>query len=230
MGLFAFGNLLLKHSRSKLQRSVRAPVLGVLLALTAVGTAFIGNVLLNTENVKWFLLYYTVSVLIVVIMLRRIFVLKLLLRAFSRYGPDHPSILCFKPTQWGEEACIQALRSIKSQKMVFFVKSDDITVMNKAAMYVRDNEHTMWLQFVHVYSDPSKIPPKLVENTKILDKIYPKMRVDFAAVYSPKFDGDVINKLSERLEVPKQFMFMACPGEKFSQDIAELGGVRLITH
>ncbi|KJE88984.1 hypothetical protein CAOG_00548 [Capsaspora owczarzaki ATCC 30864] len=215
MGLFAVGNLLLKYSRSKLQRKVHANKLGVLLALSAVGAALVGNILLNVENVKWFFLYYSVAVMSVIIMLRRTFVLKLLLR-FLRNIKHHPLIFFWRPTQWALDACISAMRSIKSQKMVFFAKTEDITVMNKAAMYVRDNEHTMWLQIVHVHARGVPVPAGLEENVRTLDRIYPKMRIDFIAVQHDTFDGEAIDLISQRLE--------------FAQDMGQLGNVRLITH
>jgi len=37
-------------------------------------------------------------------------------------------------------------------------------------------------------------------------------------------------QVSARLGVPRNFMFIACPGDRFPHDLADFGGVRLITH
>lgn len=55
-------------------------------------------------------------------------------------------------------------------------------------------------------------------------------RCDFIAVKG-KFNGEMIETLSEFLMVPKHFMFIACPGATAkSFDFAALGGVRIITY
>jgi hypothetical protein len=38
----------------------------------------------------------------------------------------------------------------------------------------------------------------------------------------------LIERLSRRLGVPKNYMFIGCPGDRFPHNIADLGGVRLI--
>jgi hypothetical protein len=40
----------------------------------------------------------------------------------------------------------------------------------------------------------------------------------------------VVAQISSRLGVPRNFMFIACPGDKFPHDIGDFGGVRMITH
>jgi hypothetical protein len=42
------------------------------------------------------------------------------------------------------------------------------------------------------------------------------------------FNPDTIEQLSKKWKIPKNFMFISSPGEKFSYKVEELGGVRLI--
>ena len=42
------------------------------------------------------------------------------------------------------------------------------------------------------------------------------------------FGPEMIEALSRRLEVPKNYMFIATPGDRFPHGIDDLGGVRLI--
>ena len=43
-----------------------------------------------------------------------------------------------------------------------------------------------------------------------------------------KFGPPIIEQLSRRLNVPKNLMFIATPGDRFPHDIEDLGGVRVI--
>ena len=42
------------------------------------------------------------------------------------------------------------------------------------------------------------------------------------------FGPELIERLSKEWSIPKNFMFISSPGEKFSYRVEELGGVRLI--
>lgn len=112
--------------------------------------------------------------------------------------------------------------------------------------YVLQNEQTNWLQIVHVYQNKETIPVRLAQNVQLLDEAYPKMRIDLVLVvcrlpflfYSRtysllqrgEFGPSTIDKLQTKLRVPKNFMFITCPGETFNHKVADLGGVRLVTH
>ena len=101
----------------------------------------------------------------------------------------------------------------------------------------------------------------------MLDRIYPKLKIDLVMVEG-EFNPGLVDQLSRhfgvlclllkrthartharmeshrharthsrtharthaRMQVPKNFMFIACPGDRFPHDIAALGGVRLITY
>ena len=102
-----------------------------------------------------------------------------------------------------------------SKLLFFFSSTGDLAHLNKAILYVRDNEQTQILKIVHVYEDESKIPLNIEENVKILDKCYPKMRIDFVGVKGT-FSPDIIDYVSKTLNVPKNLMFIACPGKGFS--------------
>jgi hypothetical protein len=55
-------------------------------------------------------------------------------------------------------------------------REDNIAVLNKAVLYIRDNEQTNWIVIVHIYKNHEEIPPKLEQNVRILDEAYPKFR------------------------------------------------------
>jgi hypothetical protein len=120
------------------------------------------------------------------------------------------------------------LEEIKNQRVVFFTKGDNLANLNRAALYVLQNEQTKRLKVVHVYQDESEIDRgHLAEQLRTLDEVYPELRIDLVLVQG-KFGPELIENLSKRLGVPKNYMFLGTPGDRFPHNIAELGGVRLI--
>jgi amino acid transporter len=309
MSLFSLGNLILKYKRSRIRREHRAKVPIVLLSLAATITAIYGNIVINGSTIQYFFLYYGITLVIVGIMFQRVHILRMLIRGLIRRRNGEELDPNSSPSLSGLRgriaiAAINMLRQINDQKIVFFLKEADIRLMNKAIEYVRDNEQTQNLQFVHVYVmaegdepiplteqasgrkqcvcasvcsgvyvfaclhvceciyiyiyiyihvcvslrfgrkfDPtvcllarltrSRAQPgvkTMLEDIATLQRIYPKMKLDFCGLSSrTPFDGHLVKKISEKLDVPPHFMFISCPSENFKHDIAQLGGVRLIT-
>jgi len=219
MGLFAIGNMLLKYKRSKLPREVVAPWAVVILAFASVVAGFTGNLIINGTVFKYFLIYFIATLIVIVIMFMRVTLLKIMLYFCKRL---------VKNTKV-QNYIARQIQKVNETKMIFFAKNDSISALNKAVLYVRDNEQTNWLLIVHVYHDREGIPPRLAQNVQLLDEAYPKMRIDLVLVRGD-FGPAMIDKLVHKLSVPKNFMFITCPGETFTHKVSDLGGVRLVTH
>ena len=233
MGLFAFGNLLLKYKRSKIQREVKATVISILIAFGGIVTGLVANVIVNKDVVKYFFIYYSIAMSIVLLMFWRINILRILVRVLMPFKDREVKLCCierkYKPFKWLVKRLINYYRSIKSQKVVFFVKCNDIAEMNRAAAYTRDNEQTQWLIFVHVYSNSRDVGEKIEKSVEVLDDIYPKMKFDFLGVRG-EFCPELVGLISDELNVPRHFMFISCPGFNFKHNISSFGGLRTITH
>jgi amino acid transporter len=222
MLLFAVGNRLLAIKRSRLPRSARASWPAVILATLAVAAGLVGNVLKSTEQALIFLVYLSVAVTAVGIMFLRVRILQALL-FMGRAIHEKVREINEGVAEW----TTGRITEINSQAMVFFTRGDGPANLRRAIEYVLDNEHTNTLIVVHVYQDEARIPPQLSDQLKTLDEIFPEIRIDFVAVQG-RFGPDLIDKLSGRLNVPKNYMFIGCPGDGFPHNLAELGGVRLI--
>jgi amino acid transporter len=220
MALFAIGNMLLKSSRSRLPTSGRASWPAVLLALGAVGIGIAGNV--SPENLEIFATYFGIMAAAVGTMFLRIPILKALLYV-SRAIVSRVTRLNRRISSY----VIERIELIHSQRVVYFTKGDGIVTLNHAALYVRENEQTDQMVVVHVYDKEASIPPDLGEQLKTVDRLYPELRIDFLAVKG-EFGPDLIEKLSSRLDVPKNYMFIGTPGDKFPHRLQEMGGVRMI--
>lgn len=222
MALFAAGNILLKVKRNRLPREVRASWGAVVIALLAVLIGIIGNILLNPAYVRIFGLYFAVAIAVVGGMLIRVQMLKVVL-AVAR-------VVLERMRQFNRhliQAIVGRIDAINSQEVIFFTKGDSLPTLNRAALYVLGNEQTTRLKVIHCYEREEDIPPQLAEQLKTIDQIYPELRVDLLLVQG-RFGPEMIERLSQHLQVPKNYMFIGTPGDHFPHRIADLGGVRLI--
>jgi len=222
MALFAIGNMLLKVKRGRLPRSVKASWPAVIVALAAVLIGLAGNLMLDIENLVLFTQYFLASVAVVGVMFLRIQIMKAGLFV-SRAVAEKIDRL--------SDSVYAAIRrkidQINSRVIVYFAKGDDPAEINRAALYVMENEQTSHMKIVHVYQEGEEPPPKLAEHLKEIDHLYPNLRMDFVAVKG-EFTPALIELLAKRLDVPKNYMFIGTPGDHFPHRIEELGGVRLV--
>jgi amino acid transporter len=222
MALYAVGNMLLKVSRGRLPRTVRASWPTVIVALAAVLLGLLGNVLLDPTYVRVFSLYLAGAVALVGTMFLRVQILKAVL-VISRAVVEKVKTL----NDALRGAVLGKIEDINSRRVVYFTKNADPAELNRAALYVLENEPTNHMQVVHVYEDEKQIPPGLARQLRAIDHLYPHLRIDFLAVKGA-FGPELIELLSRRLGVPKNYMFIGTPGNRFPHRIEQLGGVRLI--
>jgi hypothetical protein len=110
------------------------------------------------------------------------------------------------------------IRQINSFQVIYF---------SRAARYVLKNELTTRMRVIHCYADQKDIPSTLADNLKTIDQIYPRIRIDLVLVKGV-FGPELIERLSRRFGVPKNYMFIGTPGNHFPHSISDLSGVRVI--
>nr|WP_315222611.1 hypothetical protein [uncultured Flavobacterium sp.] len=115
---------------------------------------------------------------------------------------------------------------INSQEFVFFTKGDDIAILNKVLQYVEGNETTKKLKIVNVKTT-SQNNEALIKDLQVLDRAYDQIDIEFIEIEGV-FGPELIDELSKKWQIPKNFMFIGSPGNKFSYRVSDLGGVRLI--
>ena len=221
MGLFGIGNLLLKFKRRKLPRPEKAKGIFVVIAILFVAAAFWGNILLSEDAFSTFIKYVIPAMLVVAIMLNRTALIQLNIDALEYF---------YKPIRRVVVLSNRYLhhlnQDIKSQEFVFFTKGDNVAILNKVMQYVEDNETTKKLKIVNV-KKPEESNEELKLDLKVLDRAYPDLHIEFIEIEGV-FGPELISKLSEEWNIPKNFMFIGSPGDRFSYRVSELGGVRLI--
>lgn len=221
MALFGVGNLLLKLKRKKLPRPVRARGLIVVLAILFIIGAFAGNVKLNVQSFYTFIEYLIPTLLFVMIMLNRSLIVKLMIETLEYlYKPLRRMILV------SNHYLLNLHSKINSQEFVFFTKGDNVAILNRVMQYVEENETTRKLKIVNIKKDDES-NADLLSDIHVLDRAYPDIAIEFVEI-TGTFGPDIIEKLSLEWGIPKNFMFIGSPGDRFSYKVAELGGVRLI--
>jgi amino acid transporter len=221
MALFAMSDLLLKYKR-KLASEVSASWLSVFVALAAVLAGAIGNIIHNVEYLVYFSYYFIGAMAVIFIMFTRVTMLKMAFFAVSKNLRPDSSLYGWIQRQ---------VKTLRHQPVVFFTRTGQLATLNKAALYVRENEETDWLRIVHVYEEADDdFEDRMEANVAIIDQLYPKMRVDLVMVHG-RFDPPTVHWLSEMLETPKNYMFITAPTVgQFPHDLGSFGGIRVVTH
>jgi hypothetical protein len=230
MFLFALGDFVLKYKRSRLRRTSRARKTVIALAMAGVLVALLANIMSGPEHLKYFAIYYGCTAVLVMAMLWRVKILTViiyLLLSKRKYMPRFGK----KIINW----LIDHAKDIKSQSMIYFSKNDSISVLNRAVLYVRQNELTDWLRIIHVVDTSEEDEQarqevaELEQHVKTLDPMYDDIRIDCVIIYAKsRFSPKIVDMISKRYNVPKNLMFISCPSEKFAHKIADLGGLRII--
>ena len=221
MGLFGIGNLLLKFKRKKLPRPEKARGISVVVAVSFIIAAFIGNINLNTHSFYTFIYYLIPAFLFIEIMLNRSFLIQFIIYALEYfYSPLRKVVVV------SNRYLNKMHLKISSQEFVFFTKGDDVAILNKVMQYVEGNETTRKLKIVNVKKEGTS-NELLIEDLKVLDRAYPEIHIEFIEIEGV-FGPELITELSEKWNIPKNFMFIGSPGDRFSYRVSELGGVRLI--
>eukprot|EP00536_Pseudo-nitzschia_multiseries_P015590 jgi/Psemu1/320890/estExt_fgenesh1_pm.C_9170002 len=130
------------------------------------------------------------------------------------------------------ESCLERIastvKSFQDTPFIFFMKHDDLHMANKAVLYIQKNEQTNKIIFVHcTTTSTGKSTKNLQEHVKLLDLLYPRVKISLLVVHS-SFDAATVEWLSRTLEIPSNAMFISCPDENFSMKKSQLRGIRII--
>lgn len=227
MGLFAFCGLLMKVRRPTLPRPIKAHAALFIVGLVMVSLAFLAVYLLHPETLHYFVMYYLITVLLVTLAFTRITLYTGFLYILS--GSEIARILISlsfgieDPQRW----MLDEISRLWNQSVVYFVKSTNPSQLNRALQYIESNEEARCLRVVHIHGEEDETPHFLLECVRLLDIVYPKIRIDCILVPGD-FGPALIEHLSNSLGVSVNCMFINCPKDGFKYSLDELRGVRVI--
>jgi amino acid transporter len=222
MAFFGFGNLLLKVKRSKLPRPEYAPATVVILGILAIVIALYGNVKLHPEYLVVFLQYFIPAILIIYLFLKRKAVIHYLLIYANSIFDTIQRASVFSRFHLTKE-----MRKLNKQPFVYFTKGDNIAILNKVIIYVKENEITQKLKIVTVLQKEQQLAETFVRDFEALDRAYPDIKIEYIQIPGV-FGPEIIDRLSREWNIPHNFMFIGSPSDRFPHRLQDLGGVRLI--
>ena len=130
-----------------------------------------------------------------------------------------------------EQILCERLKKMKRHTVVFFTKTSELHILNKALLYSKYNELCDQIIICNMRESDTKIgkiQKILKENMFVLDHLYPKTKIDLLLVTADEFSPEVVQYLSQILKVDKGFMFIRCPGNSFFYHTGTFEGVRTI--
>ena len=222
MAFFALGNLLLKIRRSRLPRPEYASPIVVLLALLGVIVALYGNVKMKPEYLVVFLQYFIPSMLLIFAMLNRNHIFTFVLDLLKGFTDRMRRISVV-----GRSKINKSIEKLHQQEFVFFSKGDNVAALNKVMMYVQENEITRKIKIVTILKEQQVELKQFLIDFEVLDRAYPEIKMEYLPIIG-EFGPELIEKLSLEWNIPKNFMFISSPSDKFSYRVEDLGGVRLV--
>ncbi|KAI7908274.1 amino acid permease-domain-containing protein [Cokeromyces recurvatus] len=225
LSTFTFANIMIKYKRNRLPRLSKVSLPTVLLTCLILLASLIGNIIINPMIAEYFVIYFIVVLVVVLSMLKRCWLWKLCYWLFSQMDLLHKY---YPHLSEKIEYFIQVhIKKIRKNPIVFFLKTDEPHVMNKAIQYIKKNEDAGQIKFIHLYQHLNDIPDHLEAHHHMLDQIYPKIQIDLIFIQG-EFSPETVDSISRQLNISKSQMFMACPGKDFKHSFGDFGGLRII--
>jgi hypothetical protein len=178
MFLFGFACVLLKVKRPDIAREEVAPMWAIIFGISGVLLGVAGNIVSSQGSfiITNFTLYFSGIGLLMFIMYERLRLLRLILK----FTESVRLPLGGRLNKYIKELIVK----VNAQTIVFFCKESDLSVMNKAVLYVRENEQARLLTFVHVIESTRRVPPSSEIASPVIPDVDPPADV-MNPVYHP---------------------------------------------
>lgn len=128
-----------------------------------------------------------------------------------------------KYTLTRQRSLYRSLKKLYEQDFVFFLKRDDIATLNKVMMYLHENEVTNKMKIVTVLHEAQQPDPKFLADFDTLDRAYLEVDLEYTTILGD-FTPELVEELSNRWGIPKNFMFISSPGKSSVIELMNLVG------
>ncbi|KAG9400824.1 hypothetical protein AC1031_010262 [Aphanomyces cochlioides] len=211
MFLFGSGCVMLKLKRRNIPRDIYAPWPCILIGMALVLCGILANLLGDPKALLYFISYFCFVIVVVFAMLERVFILLVAINILSKPKQERiPAEETF-PTTSSRHA--------------------DLTTINKAILYVRANELTHNIRFIHVHAADDAGASETVQQIQnmiaMFDRVYPKFQLDFYSIVG-MFEPATIEWIADRYNISINMMFLKQPTNAPSKAVSA-HGVRVIT-
>ncbi len=216
MSSFAFGNLILKETRTELKRTYHAPVVFVVLAFLATFFGIFGNIRLDVNNLRFFELYFIPTMVLVIAIIYQDYLLRFALRATRGMPKVHNWLL-------------KKFRDLADGKFLVFIHHP--SRLYQILDYINRNETGWDITLVNCQSSENgnKYYEELKQLLPAMQKAgaFPHFQLHLAYKDRP-FDEAMVEEVSQELGIRKNRIFIGSIHHFHKFEYSELGGVRII--
>lgn len=218
MSSFAFGNLLMKETRTDLKRTYNAPRLFVIFAFFSTFIGIIGNIIIDPTNLLYFSMYFIPAILIAYGVIYEDQIMKALLRMSKPF----PAVHNFINHQFTD--------LVKGEFVAFVWNAHRLA---KILDYINRNETGRNVTLVVCSSGEKKEYDKhfqeIKETLPYIKKagMFPNLNVSLLYKNEP-FGPEVIHKIETELNIRKNRMLIGSIHPHHPYEYSDLGGVRII--
>jgi amino acid transporter len=215
MTLFALGNLILRQTRSDLKRPYKAPFFFIIIAFFATAFGLLGNAIIDSRNVVFFLIYFVPAILIVYSIIYKKDLIKSLKKAFKFIVPVY---------EWLQKVYLETINA------KFYVFIHHRSRLHNILEYISRNENGHNIVLVHCKNGDDGEKDRIEQLIPYLKEagVYPDFNIEFEYIDN-NFSPDVVDEFATRKGINKNRIFIGSIHEDHSFDYDELGGVRIIS-
>lgn len=218
MSSFAFGNLLLRLTRTELKRTYRAPLIFVLLAFTATVSGIMGNIIIDPTNLLFFSIYFVPSIIVVYSVIYEDQLLKFALKLTSGIPRIHTLIeVKFNDLIHGQFVAF-ICNTYRLHKILDYINRNE-TGRNVTLIVCRSGEEH---DYDKNYDEIQRTIPYLKKAG-----MYPDLNIALLYKNEP-FGPEVIDEVSKELRIRKNRILIGSIHQHHPYEYSDLGGVRII--
>lgn len=218
MCLFAFGNLILKETRTELKRTYSAPIIIVVLAFATTFMGIMGNIRIKVQNLVFFETYFLPSLLVVLAIIYQDYIMRFALRVTRRY----PKIYNYLNERFND---------MTEGRFAAFVHHPNR--LYRILNYIDKNETG---RNVHLICCQSGDKNNRKKNYEAIKEVLPylvragmfshlNVSVDYL---NEEFGPGVIDKVSKEMKIRRNRILIGSIHNSHNFDYEELGGVRIV--
>jgi hypothetical protein len=218
MTLFALGNLILRETRNELKRTYSAPLLFIVIAMTAAATGIVGNVQINYMNFVYFATYFIPAMLIVLTIVFQDTSVRILLRLTKGIKPVNSFLQRY-------------FADITSDTVIAFV--NHLNRLYPILEYIYRNETAHHIILIHTRNWDKDPDDERFEEIKravpLLQAagVFPFFKIQLEYEDEP-FGPEAIRKASRRFRVRTNRIMIGSIHHFHDFEYDDLGGVRII--
>ncbi|MBI5151103.1 MAG: APC family permease [Candidatus Pacebacteria bacterium] len=219
MTFFAIGNVILRFTRSDLKRTYKGSLIVAVLAAGATTAGIVGNIMIDAQNLVYFLVYFVPTISLVFCMIYRDYILEALVFMTKKripwlYGKIYP---------WFEHVVrprivLFAHHPVKLYRALEYIRKNETSRNITVVFCRRQSEHPEVLrdqfeQFIAFFKSA---------------KIFPQFSIDFVVEETMEFSPETVKAFAVRYKIGRNNVFIGSIHESHDFSFEELGGVRII--